>query len=292
MFRTVLVPLDGSPFAEAALPIAARLARDPAVSLHLVLAHQPAAALVGMGMGELASASIDLDEELRSQERGYLVGVAAGLALEGAGTAAYSELAGPAGPAICEEATRIGADLVVMATHGRGTAGRLWHGSVADYVVRHLTVPVLLVHSHREGARLAEHATPRLLVALDFSPKAEAILKPVETLARLLQAPVTIMHVMVGPVYQVGKRAAAEGRLEKIAAPMRRRGLEVSTTVATGVNAPWALRDALEDSQFGLLAMTTHGAGGLRRLWTGSVATKVVESAAKPVLILHPPRED
>jgi nucleotide-binding universal stress UspA family protein len=292
MFRTVLVPLDGSPFAEAALPIAARLARDPAVSLHLTLSHQLTPALVGMGLGELASASIDLDEELKSQERGYLVGVAAGLALEGAGTAAYRELAGPAGPAICEEAARIGADLVVMATHGRGTAGRLWHGSVADYVVRHLSVPVLLVHSEREVRRLAVPGARGILVALDLSQQSEAILKPVESLALLLQAPVTLMHVMVGPVYQVGKRAAAEGRLEKIAAPMRQRGLEVSTMVTTGVNALWSLRDALVDSRFGLLAMTTHGAGGLRRLWTGSVATKVVESAAKPVLVLHPPCEE
>lgn len=292
MFRTILAPLDGSRFAEAALPVAARLARDPAVSLHLALSHQTTAALVGVGMGELVSASIDLDEDLRSRERDYLVGVAAGSALERAGSVAYRELAGPAGPAICEEAARIGADLVIMATHGRGTAGRLWHGSVADYVVRHVSVPVLLVHSEREGTRLAEQGGRGILVALDLSQQAEAILKPVESLARLLQVPVTLMHVMVGPVYQVGKRAAVEGRLERIAAPLRERGLEVSTAVTTGVNTDWTLRDALEDSRFGLLAMTTHGAGGLRRLWTGSVATKVVESAAKPVLILHPPREE
>jgi nucleotide-binding universal stress UspA family protein len=292
MFRTILVPLDGSSFAEAALPIAARLARDNAASLHLALSHQPTPALVGMGVGELVAASIDLDEDQRNRERGYLVGVAAGLVLEGAGSATYRELAGPAGPAICEEATRIGADLVIMATHGRGTAGRLWHGSVADYVVRHLTVPVLLVHSEREGRRLADLAALGILVALDLSPGAEAILEPVETLARLLEAPVTLMHVMVGPVYQVGKRAALEGRLEKIAAPLRQRGLDVSTTVTTGVNVPWAIREALEDSRFGLVAMTTHGAGGLRRMWAGSVATKVVEAAVKPVLILRPSREE
>lgn len=290
MFRTILVPLDGTSFAEAALPVAAGLARNPASTLHLVLAHRPTSALagIGMGMGELVTASVDLDEDLRSRERGYLVGVAAGLVLEGAGTAEYRELDGPAGQAICDEATRIGADVVVMASHGRSAAGRLWHGSVADYVVRHVGVPVILVHSEREAMRLVEGPAPGILVALDLSMGSEAILEPVETLARLLRAPVTLMHVMLGPVYKVGKRAAIQGQLEKIAAPMRARGLEVSTTVTSGVNAPAALREALDGSGFGLLAMTTHGVGGLPRLWTGSVATQVLQTVVKPVLLLRP----
>jgi nucleotide-binding universal stress UspA family protein len=292
MFRTILVPLDGSSFAEAAVPVAARLARSSTASLHLVLAHQPTAALVGVGFGEIVAPSIDLDEDLKTQERGYLAAMAANLAEAGAGVTEYSDLVGPAGPAICEEAARIDADLVIMATHGRSAAGRLWHGSVADHVVRHVSAPVLLIHSEREGTRMAERAIPGILVALDLSSEAEAILAPVEVLARLLQAPVTLMHVIVGPLYQVGKRAAIEGRLEKIAAAMRRREVQVSILVTTGVNAPWTLRNTLEQPRFGLLAMTTHGTGGLRRLWTGSVAAKVAEAAVKPMLLLRPHRED
>jgi nucleotide-binding universal stress UspA family protein len=290
MFRTILVPLDGTSCAEAALPVAVRLLKEPTASLHLVLAHRPTPALVGMGMGELASTSIDMDDDLKTRERDYLVTIATGLALEGAGAAAYRTVEGPAGPAICEETARIGADLVVMATHGRSAAGRLWHGSVANYVVRHLEVPVLLVHSDRDATRFTECAVPGILVALDLSKEAAAILKPVESLARLLKSPVTLMHVMVGQVDQVGKRAAIQRQLETLAAPLRERGLDVSTSVTIGISAPSAIRDMLGGSRFDLLAMTTHGTGGLRRLWTGSVATKVIEAAVKPVLILRPPR--
>lgn len=309
MFRTILVPLDGSRFAEAALPIASRLARDGSSDLHLVLAHPLVPALVGMG--EFAVPPTGLDEELRSQESSCLVKTAADLVLAGVGPVEYREVEGPAGPAVCDEAARLDADLVVMATHGRGAAGRLWHGSVADYVVRHLTVPILLVYADRAKTRLADSALRGILVALDLSKDSEAILEPVEELARLTQAPVTLMHVLVGPVFNVGRytvasppgqhpanaeaaHAEAKRRLDGIATGLRKRGLLVTTRVTAGINAAWTLRDALKESRFDLIAMTTHGAGGLRRLWMGSVADKVVRGASKPVLVLRtrPPLED
>jgi nucleotide-binding universal stress UspA family protein len=210
------------------------------------------------------------------------------LALAGVGPVEYREAEGPAGPAVCEEATRLDADLVVMTTHGRGGAGRLWHGSVADYVVRHLTVPVLLVHPDHAKTRSADSAFRGILVALDLSEDSEAILEPVEELARITHAPVTLIHVVMEPVLEVWKDPEAPRRLDRIAERLRERGVVVFTRVTSGIDAALTLRDALRESRFDLLAMTTHGAGGLRRLWMGSVADKVVRSASKPVLILRP----
>src|ERR1041384_2103709 len=62
MFRTILVPLDGSRFAEAALPVATSFAASARGRLHLLLAHQPVAAMVGMG--DVVMASAGLGEEL------------------------------------------------------------------------------------------------------------------------------------------------------------------------------------------------------------------------------------
>jgi nucleotide-binding universal stress UspA family protein len=286
MFRTILVPLDGTRFAESALPMASRLARGETSRLHLVLAHQLVPALVGMG--EFALPLTNINEDQRSEEISYLANTAADLALAGVGPVEYREAEGPAGPAICEEAIRLGADLVVMTTHGRGGVGRLWHGSVADYVVRHLTIPVLLVHPDHPKTRSADSALRGILVALDLSEDSEAILEPVETLARITHAPVTLIHVIMEPVLEVWKDGEVARRLDGIADRLRQRGLVVSTRIATGINPALTLRDALRESRFDMMAMTTHGAGGLRRFWMGSIADTVVRSAAKPVLVLRP----
>jgi len=65
--------------------------------------------------------------------------------------------------------------------------------------------------------------------------------------------------------------------------------LSVSTRVVIGLDVAGSLVDALEEPRFGLVAMTTHGSGGMRRLLMGSVATKVLRKAAKPLLLLRPP---
>lgn len=285
MFRTILVPLDGTRFAEAALPIALRLAKEGSSHLHLVLAHQLVPPLVGMG--EFALPLMGLDEEERARETSYLANTATLLTQAGAGPVKHREVDGPAGPAVCEEARRLDAELVIMVTHGRGAAGRLWHGSVTDYVLRH-GAPVLLVHPAPAKTRLTGGALRGILVALDLSEDSEAILEPVEKLARITGAPVTLLHVAMEPVLEAWKGTDVQSRLDAVAARLRARGLRVATRVTIGINAAWTLRDVLKESQFDLLAMTTHGAGGLRRLWMGSVADKMVRTSSKPVLVLRP----
>ncbi len=292
MFRTILLPLDRTRFAEAALPIGARFARSGA-QLHLMLSHQMVPALAGMG--ELVPPPMNLDAEFRDQEESYLANTAADLAGAGAPPVEYREMEGPAGPAVCEEALRIGADLVVMATHGRGPVGRFWHGSVADYVLRHLSVPILLVHPDQPSSRLVKEPLRGILVALDLSPSSEAILGPVVDMARLTEAPVTLMHTVVEPPYatpdpeaMAAAIATVGRRLEAIAERLREQGLSVSTRVNAGFNPVWTLRDAAAESQFDMLAMTTHGLGGIRRLWVGSVAERLIRETDKPMLILRP----
>ncbi len=301
MFRTVLVPLNGSRFAEAALPHATRLARGARAKLHLVRAHQPVAALVGMGEAVIPPSG--LDEELRAQEESYLAEQAAKLGGGRRGKVEFKEVEGPAGPAICDEATRLNADLLVMATHGRGAVGRLWLGSVADYVVRHISAPVLLIHPSKDEGQSAE--VQGILVALDLSPQSEAILEPVVSFAQLTGAHVTLVHVVervfemgkftvptpipLSPAFAEASRVEAQRKLDRVADRLRERGLSVSTRVVIGLDVAGSLVDALEEPKYGLVAMTTHGSGGMRRLLMGSVATKVLRKAAKPLLLLRPP---
>ena len=305
MFRSILVPLDGSRFAEAAIPTAVGLARLAHGHLHLLTAHIPAAAVVGMG--ELPVVPNELDADLKQRELAYLSETAVKLGMVGGAPVESRQVDGPAGTAVCEEATRLGADLVVMATHGRGALGRLWLGSVADHVVRHLPVPVLLIRPARADVAPPPDLRGEILVALDLSRHSEAVLVPVAEIAKLTGSRITLFHV-VEPYYATEpgalypmlqdptvtevRRADAESQLQQIADRLRAQGLAASTWVVVGKNAASALITALQGHKFGLVAMTAHGAGGLRRLLLGSVADKVIRASSQPVLMLRPPDEE
>jgi nucleotide-binding universal stress UspA family protein len=288
MFRRVLVPLDGSRFAESALPIALSLVESGGAQLHLVQVHQPATALVGMG--DAAFPSLALEAQSRSRERSYVAAVAATLSTSCGQAVEFRQIDGIGGPGLCEAASRIGIDLVVMAAHGYSPFRRFWFGSVADYVVRHVTVPVLLVPPG--GASASRIAPPLcdILVALDFSTASEAILAPVTALARVTGAALTLVHVchvapeigFAGTPSSGGSsaealdacRRAARARLDRTAALLRERGIRVFTRLVLDAGASSGLLDLLEEDEFDFIAMTTHGRGGMRRLLLGSVADR------------------
>jgi nucleotide-binding universal stress UspA family protein len=303
MLRTVLVPLDGSWFAESTLATAGRIVTHSGAKLHLVLVHQPVPALAEVE--ESGPSGPEGELEWRARERFYLATTAAHCSAMHRVTVGYREMDGSAGPAICEEAGRIGADLVIMATHGRGGLRRFWLGGVADYVVRHSAIPVLLVHPD-QVAPPAEARLPRsILVALDQSKETEAILDPVVALARATGAWVTLAHVCEASVaaQELGvpgqplreapalafARVTARERLERIAARLRGLGLKAAIRILPGGGVAGALLDLLEGGEFDLIALTTHGRGGMQRLLMGSVADKVIRGAGKPVLVLRPP---
>jgi nucleotide-binding universal stress UspA family protein len=302
MLSTVLVPLDGSRFAEAALPIATRLASFAGARLYLTTANQPMGALVGMG--EMGLFQPGPDDEMRRQGMEYLAEVAAKCDQPGNWPVEFRLIEGPVGEAVCDEAGRIGADLIVMATHGRGALGRLWLGSVADHVVRHSTRPVLLVHPGRDGVPSLNHDGRAILVALDQSEYSDAILDPVVDLAQVTGAGVTLLTV-VAPTFDAAEPTMpfpvpqhpaicarrsdeAHCRLRRVAARLRRRGVSVSRRVVVGDSAAGGILSVLGEPRFDMVALTTHGAMGVRRLIVGSVAEKVIRAAEKPVLVLHP----
>lgn len=303
MLGTVLVPLDGSKFAEAALPVAARLVRGAQGRLHIFVAHQPVVPVVGMW--EMVGPPDQLNEEQRRRESAYLAETAAALGQVGDGPVRTHHADGRAGEAICEEAGRVGADLIVMSTHGRGALGRMWLGSVADYVIRHTSVPVLLVHPPKAGEPGPELAIRGILAPVDLSAESEAVLESVLTFTRLTQAHVTLFHVVqpffgvaeptlpypapVDPAIIERMRDDAGDRLERLAERYRHAGMGISTRVVVGPSAAGGVLDALEEPGFDMVAMTTHGARGVRRFLLGGVTDKVVRAARKPVLVFRPP---
>ena len=150
MYSRILVPLDGSPFAEQALPQAIGLARLTAADVHLVRVADIHA------LDHIGAARLPVDEsavgpllaEESSDARVYLQEVRERLRRAGV-EATVEVVRGPVAKAIVD-LTRAG-DLVVMASHGRAGVARWFLGSVAEDVVRRANVPILLVRVAHGG---------------------------------------------------------------------------------------------------------------------------------------------
>lgn len=144
MFAKILVPLDGSALAESALPYATALAEQFGGQLSVLRVVPPTV----MPALEYSMVSADLMATVREEHlqgaSDYLKSLGEGDALKGVPhRVLLSE--GEIAETILECIEEVGADAVVMATHGRSGIARWMMGSVADRVVRNARVPVLLV---------------------------------------------------------------------------------------------------------------------------------------------------
>jgi nucleotide-binding universal stress UspA family protein len=323
MFRRVLVPLDGSGFAEAALPLAAAVVRATVAELELVSATDPLPPAV-TGGGEVAGLAVPVAgeipgaipvttqeyvERLRTERTTYLHETARRLREHLEVEAGVVLADDRPDRAVLRRVEETGADLVVMATHGRGPLERAWLGSVTDRVVRQLHVPVLLVRPVAEERPdlAAAPGVRRVVVALDGSELAEAGLKPAARLAKALGVPVTLLRAVGGRLelespyiphaaqaYQehldTERREASEylgGAAEAVASY----GARLGERLVVEGNAARAILDAA-DRDGDVVAMATHGRGGLKRLILGSVSDKVVRGALMPVLLVPPENPD
>lgn len=194
MYRTILLPLDGSRLAEDALGTAAKLARRAGARLHLVRGHRPYPYLVGEQR--------EWDAKLRHEETDYLARVARRVEREFGILPSIAILDGLLIPSLCDAARQAERSLIVMATHGHTGLSRLWLGSVADEVVREATSPVLLLRSEVEGSLTSPEAAPfsTIVVPLDGSDFAERALPHALALAEICAARIHIVRA-VQPVH-------------------------------------------------------------------------------------------
>lgn len=293
MYRSILVPLDGSLPSEQSLPYAITLARRSGAALHLAYVHTPL--LLGEGTMYLGMPDVQLWEE----EKQYLLGVADRLKKAGLEKVSAQMLEGPIAATLQEHALGEGTDLIVMTTHGRGPVSRFWLGSVADQLVHRVPMPLLLIRTREEEYPPGDEPEVRnILVALDGTPTAEQILQPAGVLAKLMGASCTLMRVVSSAVPHVvyteaavdvtladKLRAEAHVYLQGIADSLRQQGFAVQTRVVTHVHPATAILNEVASGAYGLLALETHGRRGLPRLFLGSIADKVVRGAPIPVLV-------
>lgn len=152
-YRRVLVPLDGSPLAEAVLPFVSSLARP--LGLEIALLRVIPVITPKVVEGGTRRIILDQGERLREEAEVYLRGVAGSLVADGF-RVTTTVRTGEAAPEIVAGARECQADLIGMMTHGRTGLGRLFFGSVAEAVLRHAAVPVFVVRATE--AQLARSA--------------------------------------------------------------------------------------------------------------------------------------
>jgi nucleotide-binding universal stress UspA family protein len=299
---TILVPLDGSAFGEYALPLALGIARRAPAPLQLVHVCTPPHA---HGVGGLPTPAALPCERAHV----YLTDLATCLSARWEVPISTAVLDGRAADQLYAHATAIGADLVVMTTHGYGPLSRMWMGSIADTLVRRLTMPVLLTRPHEQALDLLEEvhdqACTHVLIPLDGSALAEEILQPALTLGMPFDAKYTLIQAISVPVLGYAPaaqvvavdeqileqwRAMAQEYLDRLAQRLRGQGLQVDTRILIGPPAMTIL-DYVYDHNVDLVAMTTHGRSGVSRMLLGSVADKIVRGAGVPVLLGRPPAD-
>lgn len=303
-FRSILVPLDGSRFAEQAVSLAARVAQRAGSKLRLILVHGlPSAPIDPLA----AKLFISIELATRKSERAYLRGIQTRLRDGGTRLSSAVTLTGKPGPALAQYVREMGIDLVVMSTHGRGGIRRAWLGSVADYLIHTLEVPVLLVRpSEGEPSPARPASSGQILVPLDGSPLAEEALAPAIALARAWDAELALLQV-VRPVLLSAdpslplslpsafdedltamERTQAQDYLDDIVEELHGQGIRATGVSALGWYAADSILEAARPEQVAAIVIATHGRGGLSRLALGSVTDKVVRGADVPVLVYRP----
>lgn len=310
MYKSILVPLDGSTFGEHALPLALSLARRAGASLTLLHVHTPLKAVYLEGAAFLDES---VEADIKAQQREYLRLAAERLQSVAAVPVEIRLVEGEVAASIAAEAAAHGIDLVVMTTHGRGALGRFWLGSTTDELVRHLPMPILLARPHEQTPDLTrEPGLKHILIALDGTTLAEQIIEPAVAIGELTDADYTLIRVvrpvialdapveavaatqtfqtMLSKVEAIQAQLQAEARqyLESVAERLRQRGLNVQTRVDVEQQPGVAIIEESRRPDVELIALETHGRRGLSRLFIGSVADKVIRGANVPVLVHRP----
>lgn len=301
-YRSLFVPLDGSHFAEQALPLALNIARNAGALLRVALVHHPVPALATAL--EVPEIEAQLDQEARVREQSYLNGVVERLRHDANVPVTAVLLDGPVADALEAEIETTGTDLVVMTTHGRGPLSRFWLGSVADQLVRRLHVSLLLVRP--VGDQPVEPRLRRILIALDGSPFAEQAIGAATGLGEPFKAeyallmvvepalpvadPAGLMLLPVSPDTEQKRREAAQRYLASLAGRLEAEGVKATTHVAEGAVATAAILEQTEALGADLVTLASHGTGGFERLVIGSVADKIIRGSQHPTLVVRPPR--
>ena len=300
MIKGMFVGLDRSPVAESVIPYVAELAAGLAAPVTLLtVIDRP------QESGEPAGGSVASHERspsaVETWAHDYLRTAEPQIAKAGVPVSSVVLTGDPAAE-IVRYAERKPDGLIALATHGRSGITRWWYGSVAERILHSSRIPVLLVRSGG-GRTPATGLVKRIVVPLDGRPLAEAVLPLAVSLAIALKVTIALVRTVpqlsllddpslgLDASTQRETRAAirqsAEDYLSRIAADLRRNGVNVTTQAVDGIPAIEIVGSA-QAQPGSIVVMATHSRSGITDVLLGSVARRIVHDADVPMLMVRP----
>jgi nucleotide-binding universal stress UspA family protein len=273
VFRSILVPVDGSASAEAALRLALRLiAPDGELLLAHVIHRAEIIAECVTPYGGDPTPALDA---LESDERDIFA--ASQAIARGAGIrCSTTALDGPPVESIAELARQRGVDAIAMGTHGRSGVARLVLGSTAAGVLRHVSVPTFVAHEKSGDGAGAPFR--HIIVGLDASPAARTAAHAAVDLAKRDASSVVFAYVDEGQKALAGRRACAQAQAYAATTGV------MSDMVVLHGDPVDALLVAAETCHAGLIAIGAHGQEHTL-FGMGSTAEALVRTSPVPVLV-------
>ena len=279
MYDRILVPVDGSDSATAALDHALEIASDhdaPVTLLYVADTNEPSQTRVGTDVVDVLERE---GEEIVSDARER--------AADSDASVTTDVVQGVPHEAIVEYAGTKDVDLVVMGTHGRDGLERYVGGSVAERVVNAAPMPVLTVRS--DDAPTPTYPYESVLVPTDGSDHATAAVRTGAAVADRHGATLHLLAVLEdGLLGSIGSDDDRERQARDLLADAESTAIDagagdVVTAVESG-SVPEEIVASADDAAIDLVVMGTHGRTGLDQRLLGSISERVIRTAPVPVL--------
>jgi nucleotide-binding universal stress UspA family protein len=185
---------------------------------------------------------------------------------------------------IIEYADLHNCDLIAMATHDRNLLGQALRGSVTNAVIRSSPVPVIAITPEKQQGHLGQAVElSSVLVPLDGSPFAEAVLPYAENLAERLGLEVVLVQALRSDEQEAAREASRY--LENIAERLGGVGIKARWEIITG-DAAQEIAKMAQQTPDTMIALASHSRSGISRWVTGSVAEELLRESGNPVLVI------
>lgn len=293
----ILVPLDGSQLAEAVIPFAIGIAQRTNGSLtllHVLEQHAPDSVHGQPHLKAAADATAYLDHIARRCRK----------EVEQVDTHVHTEATSDVAADVAEHAKELDIGLIAIATHGSGGMRGLLIGDIAQQILHRSRTSLLLVRPDPAGGA-QPFQCGELLVAVEPVRHSDVALPVAASLARSCEAVLHLVTVVPPPEgLPVRRRAAAvfspastravlqferedaEAYLEEKRAQLEAEGIRSKVEVRTGEPTE-EIAGILQRKGADLLVVATHGQAGLGAMFSGSFASRIMQRARYPVLLVR-----
>jgi len=299
MYERILIPLDGSSLAEIVLPYAEELSVKFGAELILASVSEPEVPEVNHVYRSYLE---DLTEKVQRQLSAQGTEKKARVSIE--------VLMGKPATEILQYADGNNVDLIAMASrggsHGGPGEGKWLLGNIASKVLQAADTPILIIRAAASSAALQQKRLfKKILVPLDGSEMAEAVVPYMEALARPLNAQVILFHVLelapvpvlmapgiqfayppVTPEQEARRAVSGLAYLEGVEKALTEKGIYCSSQTSSGSPAVEIL-NYTEANAIDLIAMSTHGRSGIGRWVFGSITEKLLQAGSTPILTIR-----